>query len=107
MVAVRYASLAVQLPDSRQLRFQLRHADRLDHPADRDARIVGPEYAKVLILVVSETHSLAVDLAQRRAVREISAPGQEGIAEVELLHQTVLRFPDLGGDFARGLEDGA
>ena len=65
-----YARLAVQLPDSRQLRFQLRHADRLDHPANRDARVVGPEYAKVLILVVPEAHLLAVDLAKRRAVRE-------------------------------------
>ena len=86
---------------------RLEQAQRSGHLADGPVRVVGPEDAAVLRLGVAISDAVAERLAEGLAVAQPRRPGEDEIAEVDLVDEGLLRLGDLGGDEARPrLEEG-
>src|SRR5690242_14354126 len=95
---LRHARFLIQFPDAPQLLVRLAQAERTEHFSDRRLRVVGPEDAAVLVLIVAEAGSVSVFLLECRAVVQLRTPGQDGVAEIKLLDQDVRGLADLRRD---------
>src|ERR1041384_6094883 len=96
--------LAIKLPDARHFVLEFEHADGARHFADGGSGIVRPEDAAILVFVVVEADSLAVDFSQCLPVPELRTPGKQRVTEVNFMDQDAFRRPGLRGDFSRGRE---
>src|ERR1700692_1426826 len=78
-----HSRLLIELAYAPELLVGFAQAQGSDHFTDRNLRIVRPEDAAVLVLVISKADTVAIFLLERRAIMKLRAPGKNGIAEIQ------------------------
>ena len=86
-----YPGPSIHLADPRQFVLQFQKSQGAHHFADRDLGIIGPENPAIFVFIIVEAGSWAVLLPERFSMLQVSAPWQDGIAEIEFMYPARFR----------------